>query len=237
MKIDLGLSAQRLEDKQWKSETLALSFFEVYPQLQPSRWHRVIWRNYCHCCSYCSLLFGCTDLTLCCSGNTEQPLVLNALTWRIIPASGRQNATVSPVLFSCRLFPAAFVIHVLNLRVHLDAQLDRDRRKDKERLSFLIAADNTWAAEDWVWVKEEEGTSKGEMKSLDFALYVFSSMCTLHEGAVARVSESMSETLKHFPALYCMSFYLIKWHKCFVWGVILLPLRPSHCKMNKHVGV
>lgn len=101
----------------------------------------------------------------------------------------------APVLFSCRLFPAALVIHVLNLRVHLDAQLDRGRRKVKGRLSFLIAADKTWAAEGWVWVKEEEGTSKGEMKSLDFALYVFSSMCTLHEGAVARVSESVSETL------------------------------------------
>lgn len=40
MKIYLGPSAQRSEDKQWKSETLALSFFEVFPQLQPAQLHK-----------------------------------------------------------------------------------------------------------------------------------------------------------------------------------------------------
>lgn len=33
------------------------------------------------------------------------------------------------------------------------------------------------------------------MKSLDFALHVFSSVCTVHEGTMARASESVSETL------------------------------------------
>lgn len=67
------------------------------------------------------------------------------------------------------------------------------------------------------------------MKSLDFALHVFSSVCTVPEESVARASESVSEMLtaqgtgwtqgcldlgqgtwKRFPASYCMSFHLIK---------------------------
>lgn len=33
------------------------------------------------------------------------------------------------------------------------------------------------------------------MKSLDFALHVFSSVCTVHEESVARASENVSEML------------------------------------------
>lgn len=48
---------------------------------------------------------------------------------------------MSPVLFSCRPFPAAFVIHVLNMRVHLDAQLDfeseAEARTKEDSLSRL----------------------------------------------------------------------------------------------------
>lgn len=135
----------------WNSGSFLL--WGVSPASGCSVTQRVVWINYCHCCSYRSLFSGCTGLTLCCSGNAEQ------------------HMCCSLVGHSQQLFYSSSQCERPPGR---SARLQESgRSQDKGRLSFLIAANERWAAEGWVWIKEEEGTSKGGMKSLDFALVIY----------------------------------------------------------------
>jgi len=141
-----------LEDEQWKSVTLALSSFEVFPQLQAAHRHKgqssEITATVAHTihCSLAAPVFVLLWQHRAAIG----PLMLSP--GGFTAERGRQNAAMSPHDVLSQGIPSGFR--------YLSSQCEGPpgcsgglrepgRSQDERRPSFLIAANERWAAEGW----------------------------------------------------------------------------------------